>query len=212
MNAIATFQYPLPNVLHCPPSTHRRRRIGAFEPDLDALSHFNALLSRLGWQSPALDRDQLASAARELGQAGQHDTPACIRLRLQQAAVIEQMLADHDWQTDARAATAAIDLLGYVRGDWHLLPFTQVPAAGLDDAIVVETAWPLLRPEVVSYQDYRRLRGQEAAYRGCRYEDVAYDRQSWREAREMEARLIEQRRRIRETSYAPVEAACFRVH
>ncbi|HEY0333638.1 MAG TPA: hypothetical protein VGC74_08010 [Stenotrophomonas sp.] len=212
MNAIATFEQTLPSILRCPPSAHRRRRIGGFEPDLHTLSRFNALLSRLGWQNPVLDRDQLASAARELDHATGSDAPPCIRLRLAQAESIGQMLADTDWQTEDRFQAAAHELIGYVHGDWHLLPATRSPAARLDDAIAVETAWPLLQPEVACYEDFRRLRTLEADHRGCRYEEVAYDRQSWRQAREMEARLLEQRRRIRETSYAPVDALRFRVH
>ena len=119
---------------------------------------------------------------------------------------------DPDWEVDAHALPAAHEVVAYLNADWHLLPGDLPRAGHLDDAIALDTAWPLLRPELCNYQDFRRLRTLEAEHRGCRYEDVAFDRQAWREAREMEARLHEQLRRIRDTSYAPAAPACFRVH
>lgn len=213
MNTVIAIDiHPLPSPLFTRATASRRRQVDSFEPDPDALSRFNALLSRLGWHRAPLDCDQLASAARALpsqAQAGQVD---CIDLRLQQVRRLTGMLADPDWQVDARALPAANEIVAYLKADWHLLPASLPRAAHLDDALALDTAWPQLRPELDSYQDYRRLRTLEAEHRGCRYEDVAFDRQAWREARELEARLHEQLRRIRDTSYAPAAPACFRVH
>jgi len=207
--AIAIDNYPLPSSLFTRPAAGRRRHVGAFEPDPDTLSRFNAVLARLGWRRAPLDCDQLATAARELITV---EVPTCIDLRVQQARQLATMLADRDWQTDERSLPAAHEVVAYLHADWHLLPGDLPRAGHLDDALALETAWPQLRPELANYQDFRRLRSREAEYRGCRYEEVAFDRQSWREARELEARLSEQLRRIRETSYAPVAPACFRVH
>lgn len=213
MNTVLAIDiHPLPASLFNPAAAGRRRQIGSFEPDLGALSRFNHLLGELGWRRPALDRDQLASAARELHAEPVPEGPACIRLRVQQAVQLARMLADRDWQVDERALPAAYAVVGYFRADWHLLPTDLPQAARLDDALAIDTAWPQLRPELMHYQDFRRLRTMEAQHRGCAYEAVAFDRQAWREARELEARLGEQMRRIRESSYAPVAPACFRVH
>ncbi|KRG39154.1 hypothetical protein ARC20_01635 [Stenotrophomonas panacihumi] len=210
MNAVLAFDiHPLPSPLFRPATAGRRRRhIGDFEPDADVLARFNIVLAQLGWRRPPLDHDQLASAARELDRQ-----PApCIALRVQQAEQVARMLHDRAWQTDARALPAAHEVAAYLQADWHLLPSDLPGAARLDDALALDTAWPQLRAELLSYQDFRRLRAMEAQHRGCRDEEVAFDRQAWREARELEARLFEQTRRVRERSYAPAAPACFRVH
>lgn len=213
MNTVIALDiHPLPSPLFTRSRAGRRHHVDSFEPDPDALSRFNSLLARLGWQRAPLDCDQLASAARALPApvgAGEAD---CIDLRLQQVRRLNGMLGDPDWEVDAHALPAAHEVVAYLNADWHLLPGDLPRAGHLDDAIALDTAWPLLRPELCNYQDFRRLRTLEAEHRGCRYEDVAFDRQAWREAREMEARLHEQLRRIRDTSYAPAAPACFRVH
>lgn len=210
--AIAIDTHPLPSPLFSHVTAGRRRHVDSFEPDPVALRRFNALLARLGWRRAPLDCDQLASAARELPAQAGVAGPTCIDLRLQQVRELAGMLDDGDWETDVRTRPIAHEIVAYLHADWHLLPGDLPRAAHLDDALVIDTAWPQLRPELVNYQDFRRLRTLEAEYRGCRYEDVPFDRQAWREARELEARLYEQQRRIRETSYAPAFPACFRVH
>jgi len=213
MNAVIAIDInPLPSSLYQRSSAGRRQRIDSFTPDPDALTRFNAVLARLGWHRAPLDSDQLATAARNLQRDVNSDRPVCIDVRVQQARQLADMLGDHDWQVDERALPVANEVVAYLQGDWHLLPGNLLMAGQLDDALALDTAWPQLRPELANYQDFRRLRAREAEYRGCRYEEVGFDRQAWREARELEARLSEQLRRIRETSYAPVQPAFFRVH
>ncbi|WP_296253435.1 hypothetical protein [uncultured Stenotrophomonas sp.] len=52
----------------------------------------------------------------------------------------------------------------------------------------------------------------EAERQGRGYHDIAFNRRSWLEPREIEARLHEHQRRVRESSYAPEPLSYFRIH
>ncbi|MCW4453325.1 hypothetical protein OK348_00725 [Flavobacterium sp. MXW15] len=205
--------FPLPPVLDQAPSPlHRRRHIGPFEPSAGDIDRFNRLLARLGRTRAPLQCDQLVTAARTLAAHDPGQPPACIRQRLQRAELIEQLLDDRDWQPAENVVPIATDVVRYLHGPWHLLPVELPLAAHLDDAIAIDTAWPRLVPELSDYRDFRRLRRIEAELRGCRSEDLPFDRAAWLQARQAEAELLAHRRRVRESSYAPEAPARFRVH
>ena len=82
----------------------------------------------------------------------------------------------------------------------------------LDDAIVIEAAWPRLAGEVLSYQDFCRLRLIEARLHQQAIETFRFDRKDWEVARRAEAGLREHQRRVRSSSYVPDAAGLFRVH
>ena len=52
----------------------------------------------------------------------------------------------------------------------------------------------------------------EADRDGRGYNDIEFNRRSWLELREIEARLHEHLRRVRESSYAPEPLSYFRIH
>ena len=58
-----------------------------------------------------------------------------------------------------------------------------MPTVGrLDDAIVVDAAWPRLGDEIDSYLDYCRLRALEARLRGCGDTEFKFNRADWQRA------------------------------
>lgn len=83
---------------------------------------------------------------------------------------------------------------------------------GIDQAIVIDTAWLKLASEVANFLDYQRLRQLEAERQGRGCHDIAFNRRSRLELHEIEARLHEQQRRVRESSYAPEPLGYFRIH
>lgn len=206
----------LPQVLlpgTAPSRPGRRRRIGSFRLSTLDMERFNHLLSTLAGGRTRLDCDQVVTAARLLlDSCGPQSTPACIRQRLEQTESLSSMLADHGWQPASDAITAASAVLDYLKGHNDLIP-DWIPQVGqLDDAIVVETAWPRLANEVLGYQDFCRLRLIEARLQQQDITAFRFDRNDWEVARRAEAGLREHQRRVRTSSYVPAAAAIFRVH
>lgn len=213
MNAVATFA-PLRQTASRTPSRERparRRRIGDHLPDPVALEDFNRLLARL--QAPPVEPDQLASLARRLApQTSGGAAPAWIAGRMRNAAAINLMLSDAAWEPDERCVEAACLVMGYLRRSDDLIP-DQLPRLGrLDDALVVEAAWPQLAGEIGQYLDYCRLRRIEAALRGCGESGFAFDRNDWRQARLAERAWTARCREIGLRSYLPAVSPCrFRI-
>lgn len=206
MNAQLAILNPLPAALQSPAwaaprQNARRRRVGNVPIRTDALARFNQLLVHL--QHFPLDCDQLASASRELEDQPQGGAVEGIRQRLQLAGTVERMVADPGWQAANEAVAPARVVVEYVRGEHTLFPRRNAPADRLDDAILVDAAWPQLAGEVDSYIDFCRLRAIEAELRGCPAGEFAFSRQDWQQARRAEAALIAHCRRVGASSYLP---------
>ncbi|MEG3192852.1 YkvA family protein [Lysobacter sp. D1-1-M9] len=213
MNALLANDYPLPSILESSmPGPHRRRRIDTFCPGESGIVLFNGLLSQLGG-AQAVDCDQLATAGRKLRGRTTLEVAASIHQRMRRAAATARMVRDAGWAAANDAADAARLMLDYVRRPDDLIP-DRLPGIGrLDDAIVVDLAWPRLSTEVQSYMDFRRLRRIEAALRNCSaLATFGFTRADWQEARLAEAALSAHQRQVREHSYLPAAAALFRVH
>lgn len=200
--------------IHAPrlPGKIRRQSVGGFSPSPWAVDRFNDLLRQLGREQAPLDCDQLASAARELCGCSTTLAAAVIGVRMRRAATLDRMIADREWQAANDALELGATVVDYVRGDDDLIPDTLPRVGRIDDAIVVDTAWPRLADEVQAYADYRRLRRIEAALRGCDVHAFAFDRSDWIEAREAEAALAAHRARVRDSDYVPAPCATFRIH
>ena len=125
-------------------------------------------------------------------------------LREQRLAAVQR--ADGDTVTTART------VLEYARGHDDLIPDWLPKVGRLDDAIVVDTAWPLLSAEFDDYLDYCRLRAIEARLRGCEVSGFSFSRDDWMEARYGEVALDRHQRDVRDHSYLPREPARFYIH
>lgn len=211
MNAILSSPQPLPVALRQPASEPSRRRlVGNHALDRKGLDRFNQVLARLD-RAP-LDCDQLASAARQLAQApAAVREPDCIRQRLRRATVIGLMVADPAWRPANDTIDPARLVLDYVRSDCDLIPDSLPRLGRLDDAIVVDAAWPQLADEVDCYLDYCRVRRVEAELRGCEASQFAFGRDDWERARRAEAIWIAHCRAVSRRSYLPSPATYFRV-
>lgn len=215
MNAILSATIPLPAVLDRPLSIGpgRRHRIDNFELSTAAVDRFNTVLVRLGRRAEPLDRDRIATAARELRDEAANDAaPLCIRQRIQRLEAAARMIGEASWEPAGEAGHAAATVVRYARGPNHVLPPAMPKIGRLDDAIVLEAAWPTLAAEVESFLDFCRLRDIEAALRGCDAGAFSFTRADWEQARRAEAALAVQRRCIRESSYLPALVPRFVVH
>jgi len=217
MNAMtATAAAALPTILDHPTGLliGRREHVQDFCLGQAELDRFNDLLARLGRKDSPLDRDQLATAARELCDSNTSDVaPPCIDERMRRAGYLPAMIASRDWTPANDAIDVAAAVIGYVRAEDDLIPDRLRRVGRLDDAIVVETAWPRLAREVADYRDYRRLHRIEASLRGLSSAAFRFTRSDWEAARAAEAALVTQQRRIRTHSYLPAAAAgLFQIH
>ena len=212
MNAVLTTSLPpvLTNRSLC--GLHRRRQIGSYRLSSLGIDRFNHVLSSLG-RPQHLDSDQIATAARLLADAtdGQ-DMPTCIEQRLQQAEALSSMFQDRGWKPADQAFKPVRAVLAYLQDAEDLIPDWMPRVGRLDDAIVIETAWPQLSGEVLSYLDFRRLRQIESGMADYVDGNRRFGRKEWELARHAELALHTHYRRVRESSYVPASAALFRVH
>jgi hypothetical protein len=215
MNAQIASLLPLPAALQSSPraSSHRpdRRAAAVLTIRSKALARFNRLLVQL--QHVPLEREQLVAAWRELADRSSGERCAAgIAQRLQLAEAVERMIRDATWQPANATIAPARVVVDYVHGPHELIPAPPAPTGRLDDAILVDAAWPQLCSEVDSYLDYCRLRAVEAELRGCKVEEVAFTREDWLQARRAEAGLYAHVRRVGRSSYVPAATtAVFRV-
>ena len=212
MNAVLTTSLPpvLANRSLC--GLQRRRQIGSYRLSSQGIDRFNHVLSSLG-RPLALDSDQIATAARLLEDAADgQDMPACIEQRLQQAEALSCMFQDQGWKPADEAIKPVRAVLAYLQDAEDLIPDWMPRVGRLDDAIVIETAWPQLSGEMLSYLDFRRLREIESGMADYVDGNRRFGRKEWELARHAEVALHTHYRRVRESSYVPASAALFRVH
>ena len=210
MNAALANLHPLPVALQRSDvyRSGRRHRIGNYEIDEDALYLFNILLSKLDLRRAPIDRDQLVTAARDLADVpGEGLASPCIHERMRRAGAIDLMLSDQGWTPEDEVIVPAEMVVDYVRGKGDLIPDTLPKVGRLDDAIVVDTAWSRLAPEVRNYLDFCRLRQVERELGN----GVGFNRAEWELARQAEAEWIEHCRRVGGNSYLTDSPAHFRV-
>lgn len=216
MNAMLIATSPLPAVLDQPGSIDpgRRHRIDGIDLSEGAVERFNSWLTHLGRRGVPLNRDHLATAARELHDtAGGTSEPPCIEQRMKLLEAAARMVADAQWKpADTDVADIAAEMVQYANGQQQLLP-NSLPGIGrLDEAIAVDAAWPRLAAEVDAFLDYCRVRSLEAAMRGCDIGSFSFTREDWEQARGAEAELEHRLHRIRDNTYLPTPVARFVVH
>jgi hypothetical protein len=207
MNAQISTLQPLSPVLQSRPSAQpaipaRRHFVGGFPLQDARLTHFNRLMEKL--HRAPLDCDQIATASRDMVRQPAHGRYLeSIEQRLDLADTVGKMLADPAWSIASEAVVPAHLVLDYVRGRDHVIP-DNVPLFGhLDDAILIDAAWPELADEVECYRDYCRLRVIEAELRGCGITEFAFSRDDWQRERQAEAKLIAHCRKSGASSYLP---------
>lgn len=176
--------------------------IGTHRPSPDALDRFNATLAQLGRLPMGLE--ELVGAARRLAPSdGTAQAPEWVVRRMRRALTLGLMIADPCWEPAGRCGEIAGIVLDYLRSSDDLIP-DAVPRIGrLDDALVVEAAWPLLADEIRDYLDYCRVRRIEAGLRGCAENGFVFTRHDWQQACHAEAALARHLDKVAFRSYLP---------
>ena len=190
---------PLP--MQPPRAQHRRHQAGPIHLDPLAIDAFNALVHRLHPDAPHVDADALSSMARWLQAQPPAQAAALLHSRLGRLAELRAMRRDSAWPLDPAQAARIDALVDYVRREDDLIP-DAVPLFGaLDDALLLELAWPMLADDVDDYRDFCRFREDAGAVFGR-----AVNQADWMRARSEEGALWEQLHRVHTHAYVQHEA------
>ena len=111
---------------------------------------------------------------------------AILAERLRRAEHLRRMLNDGDWELDAELRERSRLLISYLRDVNDLIPDDMPLVGHLDDALLVELAWPAFRGETLDYGDFCRFRSAERP-RGT----AAERRLAWENACLAEAALLQ---------------------
>lgn len=206
----------LPLPLTCATTAHPRRRHRVAGLDLDslALRRFRRVAASLQPDGPVPDADGIASAARDLTRAfaGRHRAP-CIQVRRRCLAALHAMSAEPAWELASDKRQRIVAIAGYATNQDRLVPDAVPVVGGLDEAILVDLAWPSLRLDLGDYLDFRRVRAEEAALRGLRPHEIDFDREQWLRSRfAMLAWQAHVRRCGRQSYLGRPAPALFKIH
>jgi hypothetical protein len=168
-----------------------------------AVANFNALLHELHPDAPHVDAYAVASVARWLVSLPPAQAESLLQARLGRVQELREMAADRDWAIEPAMAKRIARLLDYVNQPRDLIP-DDVPLVGqLDDAILIELAWPMVAEELEDYRDFCRFRDESGASFGGHP-----GRDDWLRVRLDEGALWEQLHRVRHqhyVDYGPLE-------
>lgn len=186
----------------------RRHTAGSVELAEKAVDDFNTLVHQLCLEAPQVDADAIASVARWLDSRPAEQREMLLQSRLDRLAELEAMRNDADWILEPAQMRRVELMLDYVARANDLIP-DGVPVLGhLDDALLVELAWPVFAEDIEDYRDFCRYRAEVPARSQGRT-----TQSDWLLARSEEGALWEQLHRVHEQHYAEVHGnfSLFRV-
>jgi uncharacterized membrane protein YkvA (DUF1232 family) len=168
-----------------------------------AIAEFNDLLHELHPDAPHVDADAVASVARWLMELPPDQGEALLQARLGRLAELQALVADPDWAVEPALARRIGRMLAYVERVRDLIPDDTPRVGRLDDALLVELAWPMVAEELEDYRDFQRFRDESGdAFGGHPTRD------NWLQSRLEEGALWEQLHRVRHqhyVDYGPLE-------
>jgi len=190
---------PVGSPLPLPRARSLRRRHSAGSVDLAemAIEKFNTLVHQLCLEAPQIDADAIASVARWLDSQPADQREMLLQSRLDRMAELEAMKKDPDWLLDPAQMHRVELMLDYVARENDLIP-DEIPVHGrLDDALLLELAWPVFAEDVEDYRDFCRYREEMMAH-----DQRCATQSDWLRARSEEGALWEQLHRVHEQHYA----------
>ncbi len=160
---------------------------------------FDALVHELNPDALRADATRLRLLACWLEHLPPDEATRIVESRLQRVGHLGAMLIDEDWDTAEALRIRASKLLDYVDRDDDLIP-DHVPRLGLlDDALLIELAWPVFAWEVENYRDFCEYRHEHRLH-GVTEEH----RRAWLHERLLECALWQHQHDARMRHYADV--------
>jgi hypothetical protein len=152
----------------------------------EAVARFDALLHELNPDAMRADPDRIRGLAQWLSTLPRAEAEALLDSRLDRAGELGSMLVDSDWDADASLRARAAKLLDYIDRDEDLID-DRTPLFGLlDDALLVDLAWPAFAAEIDDYLDFcayrreRHLSGVDPRHRAAWLHDRVAEVEGWR--------------------------------
>jgi uncharacterized membrane protein YkvA (DUF1232 family) len=177
-------------------SLRRRHTAGSVELAEKAIEDFNTLVHQLCLEAPQVDADAIASVARWLDSQPAEQREILLQSRLDRLADLEAMRNDPDWTLDPAQVHRVELTLDYVARANDLIPDGTPVHGHLDDALLLELAWPVFAEDVEDYRDFCRYREEIQA------RDQGPATQSdWLRSRSEEGALWEQLHRVHDQHY-----------
>lgn len=177
---------PLPYARHSPPAPAPAPGQIHLQLRPDAVAAYDLLLHELNPDAVRADPERLENLARWLSTLPPADAQTLLDGLLERAGELGAMLVDSDWEPDAALRSRALKLLDYVDRDDDLID-DHTPVFGLlDDALLVDLAWPAFASEVDDYLDFcayrseHRLTGVDARHRSDWLRDRLAEIELWR--------------------------------
>ncbi len=156
MRAATPTEIPLP--WDDRPGNANRNSISGIRLDASAVVRFNELLHEIHPEARHVDADRIASLGRWLQGLPAEGAHAALDVRLARIEQLRGMLDDADWDPREATCTRVRKLLAYLDQAADLIP-DSIPLIGLlDDAILLELAWPALATEAEDYVDFCSFR------------------------------------------------------
>ena len=178
----------------------RRRQVGIYAIDDPAIAKFNAELAAIKPDARSISADQLASLARWLQTLPADEAMATVSERMIRGERLRRMLQDREWDVSSGLRARAVRLLDYLERADDLIPDGTPVIGHLDDALLVELAWPAFEDALGDYEDFRRYSASHKT-RGTLQERIA----QWETACLAEAALYHHRQDVRARGYARSE-------
>jgi hypothetical protein len=176
-----------------------RPDVPAFACDRAAVARFDVALHAMHPSAPAMDGNRLADVARWFTYLPPDQQRRELQLRLGRLRELRRMAADADWDVPVALRGALDQLLAFVGpahdgGEaQHALQDRNPRNARLDEALMVELAWPAFADELDDYRDFCRYRrdhhppGAPTLTRACWHRLNARPGRLWRKFWQEEA-------------------------
>jgi hypothetical protein len=165
-------------------------------PDPLAIERYNALVHELYRDAPQIDASAIAAVSTWLQSQPPEQRESLLRARLDHLGELEAMRLDADWPLDPAQAHRIDLILEYVAAEDDLIPDSTPTYGFLDDALLLELAWPVLADDVDDYRDFCEFRAEHA-----HGSDRPLHQLDWMRARAEEGALWEHMHRVHDLPY-----------
>jgi len=165
--------------------------------DSAAIARFNDVLHGIHPDALHVDADRFAHLAHWLLELSPKQSQRELQQRLRRVTDLKKMAADPDWDTDESQRARLARLLDYLNDPEDVIPDRTPRLGRLDDALLVELAWPAFADEVEDYLDFCHFRHEQHP-RGS----PPLKRSAWIRMRMAEGALWQQLQRVRHSRYA----------
>lgn len=158
------------------------------------IQYFARVMKSVAKQNAKRPEAELIAGARDLiKRARKAKAPAYVQKRLEDIALLIDLLDDREWQVDPEDRRRLLTAVGYFAMPKDMIS-DKIPAIGfLDDALIADLVMRELKHDLQGYREFDKFRDSEAEVRGKKV-----DREDWLDAKRSQIyrRIRERRERM----------------